>query len=52
MAYGLIKPTVTRKIGKHKHSARSALDDMDAARSSVIRIDGNLDESKAKNTVR
>jgi MSHA biogenesis protein MshL len=51
----LIKPTVIRKPQDWEaqtQRARNALDDMDAARSRVIRIDGNLDESKARNTVR
>ena len=47
----LIKPTIIRTVQDWEAQnlrARSALDDMDAARTRVIRIDGTVDDSKAK----
>ena len=47
----LIKPTIIRTAQDweaHTSRTRAALDDMDAARARVIRIDGTLDDSKSK----
>ncbi len=51
----LIKPTIIRTAQDWEaqtRRARAALDDMDAVRARVIRIDGTVDDSKSKNLVK
>ena len=51
----LIKPTIIRTAqdwDAQNQRARGALDDMDAVRARVIRIDGTVDDSKAKSVVK
>lgn len=51
----LIKPTIIRTLQDWESQTRRtrlALDDMDAARARVIRIDGSVDDSKPKSPVK
>lgn len=51
----LIKPTIIRTTQDWEtqtQRTRAALDDMDAIRARVIRIDGSVDDAKSKNTVK